>query len=286
MNHVQEIIKLEAEAEKLADQQAATAAKYEQNRWRTAELIYAELQTGKTQQQLADEIDKGRTHVVYMNAVWTRHLGDTPEDRPRFNEAYQAAKDHVTVEERHAQLAVKAAIVKLIKDNPTAGHNTIARMAKEAGYQADHHKIERYCRESVINCRHGKPKATPPPPPPTPEERAAKIKALEEWMPPPKPEKPTAADRVLAGASTQGAPPPSSTQTRKRNPLDQWMAKNLIDLRKRAQDDTISLLPYAEPVDDQTLEYWITELGHTITALSWLREGLQKALDKRKHETG
>lgn len=61
-------------------------------RWRAAELIAAELATGKTQRQLAEEIGKTHQHAGYMNRVWTRFGNLGCQDRPPFNEAYRQAK--------------------------------------------------------------------------------------------------------------------------------------------------------------------------------------------------
>lgn len=60
--------------------------------WEAAERIYTGTQVGKTVREIAEEIGKGIAHVSYMSKVWRVHLGEQPEDRPPFNEAYQAAK--------------------------------------------------------------------------------------------------------------------------------------------------------------------------------------------------
>jgi hypothetical protein len=82
---VEEII----ECEQQADRHQEISEEF---RWKAAELIAAELEDGKAQQQLADEIGKSRAHVRLMAITWTRngHLG--ARERSSFNEAYQQAK--------------------------------------------------------------------------------------------------------------------------------------------------------------------------------------------------
>jgi hypothetical protein len=60
----------------------------EADQWEAARLIFEELESGKTQRELAGEIGKSLAHVSYMAATWRRsvHLGE--QDRPAFNEAY------------------------------------------------------------------------------------------------------------------------------------------------------------------------------------------------------
>lgn len=75
----------EAEADRLS-------ASADALRWEAAELIAAELESGKTQRQLAEEIGKHHTHVGFMSRVWDKfgYLGI--QGRPGFNGAYQQVK--------------------------------------------------------------------------------------------------------------------------------------------------------------------------------------------------
>src|SRR5258706_10246459 len=81
VNNVEEIIRLEADADKL-DSEASDL------RWKAAELIHAELQTGKSQAQLAMEIGKSQAHVSYMARCWDYHLSYNV--RPHFNTLYNS----------------------------------------------------------------------------------------------------------------------------------------------------------------------------------------------------
>jgi hypothetical protein len=85
MTRVEEIIRLETDADRLARD-------YEANRWETARLIAAELDDGKTQRQLAAEIGKSQKHVDYMARTWrlSENLGS--QDRPTFNDAYHSSE--------------------------------------------------------------------------------------------------------------------------------------------------------------------------------------------------
>jgi hypothetical protein len=60
-------------------------------RWEAAELIAAELESGKTQRQLAEEIGKSVMHVNYMNKVWAVHHGVQDGSRS-FDSYYQEVK--------------------------------------------------------------------------------------------------------------------------------------------------------------------------------------------------
>lgn len=82
VDRIQQIIELEAEADKL---QVAS----DHCRWKAAQLIYEELKIKKGQRPLAKKIGKSKTHVQIMNCVWQTygHLSD----RPPWNEAYNSA---------------------------------------------------------------------------------------------------------------------------------------------------------------------------------------------------
>lgn len=84
MNRIYDIIKLEAEADKLSEE-------YENNRWETARLISDELASGTSQRQLASQVGKSQMHISRMNTVWQRNARVSLEDRPSFTEAYNAA---------------------------------------------------------------------------------------------------------------------------------------------------------------------------------------------------
>ncbi|MFR9803662.1 hypothetical protein ACL02T_15335 [Pseudonocardia sp. RS010] len=79
-------VRLEHEADRLSEE-------WESNRWATAEAIHLELtEGGKTVRGLAAEIGRSDTHVTFMAKAWRAYLGKQPDDRPPFNQAYQAAK--------------------------------------------------------------------------------------------------------------------------------------------------------------------------------------------------
>src|SRR5690606_33905695 len=79
------IIHHEAEADRLQGEADA-------HRWEAARLIAEELDGGKSGRQLAREINKTETHVRYMRKTWEENANLGSQDRPPFNEAYQAAK--------------------------------------------------------------------------------------------------------------------------------------------------------------------------------------------------
>lgn len=80
---VERIIRLEQELD-------AQPQVDEDKRWEVAKLIYEELEGGKTQRALAEEIEKSAMHVNYMNQVWRVNLG--VQELPDFNTAYQNVK--------------------------------------------------------------------------------------------------------------------------------------------------------------------------------------------------
>lgn len=70
---VEEIIRLEKQGDEC--------------QWKAARLISEELEAGKTQRQLASEINKSKTHVLTMQRVWSLKRPD--DDRP-FNQVYNS----------------------------------------------------------------------------------------------------------------------------------------------------------------------------------------------------
>lgn len=62
-------------------------------RWRAAELITAQLDAGKSQRALAQEIGRSQSLVSFMAQVWRRfsgdYLGDGSGNRPLFQDAYR-----------------------------------------------------------------------------------------------------------------------------------------------------------------------------------------------------
>ena len=88
MTSVEEIIWHEREAERLTDVA-------DDHRWKAAELIAAELATGKTQCVLADEINKSQTHVSLMAQVWRDYQGNQGNRERSFDSYYQQAKKSV-----------------------------------------------------------------------------------------------------------------------------------------------------------------------------------------------
>lgn len=82
MSRVEEIIKAEAEADRLQNETDAW-------HWLAAELIAAELDEGKSQRQLAREIGKSHQHVSRMVRCW--HLKVTnPTQALDFNQVYNS----------------------------------------------------------------------------------------------------------------------------------------------------------------------------------------------------
>lgn len=83
MSRISEIIKAEAEADRLQD-------KSDQWRWLAAELIAAELCDGKRQRQLADELGyRSHTTVMYKAKAW-KIFGLLGDQRPSWNDAYHS----------------------------------------------------------------------------------------------------------------------------------------------------------------------------------------------------
>jgi len=58
-------------------------------RWLAAQRIFEELESGKTQRQLAEEISKSVAHVNFMSKVWRVYPG---KQERSFNECYQGVK--------------------------------------------------------------------------------------------------------------------------------------------------------------------------------------------------
>lgn len=85
MDRVSEIVRLEAAAD-VKDVEASEL------RWLAAELIVAELESGKSQRQLAREIGKTQQHVSRVKISWdvVRHL--KVSDRPPFNTVYNSSE--------------------------------------------------------------------------------------------------------------------------------------------------------------------------------------------------
>lgn len=87
-DRVTRIRELEASADRL--EQAA-----DQARWEAAELIAAELDSGKTLRGLGEEIGKSHPHVHRMAQVWRDYggtRGTNPSSLPSFNTLYQHVK--------------------------------------------------------------------------------------------------------------------------------------------------------------------------------------------------
>ena len=83
MDRVQQIIELEAAADKLNEE-------YESNRWETARLYSEELAAGKSQRALAAEVGKSKTHVYCMAKCWEVE-GERSLKRP-FNTVYNSTE--------------------------------------------------------------------------------------------------------------------------------------------------------------------------------------------------
>jgi len=79
---IQKIMRLENEAD--AAEQSANDM-----RWEAAETIWQELQAGTTQRKLASEIGKSQAHVAKCNRIWADHRSDSPENRPKWADAYR-----------------------------------------------------------------------------------------------------------------------------------------------------------------------------------------------------
>jgi len=79
---IQKIKRLENEAD--AAEQSAN-----DKRWEAAEAIWQELQASTTQRKLASEIGKSQAHVAKCNRIWADHRSDSPENRPKFADAYR-----------------------------------------------------------------------------------------------------------------------------------------------------------------------------------------------------
>lgn len=60
----------------------------DEHRWEAARLISEELETGKSQRQLASEIGKSQPHVWRMNQCWKRYF--KVSEPPSFNEIYNS----------------------------------------------------------------------------------------------------------------------------------------------------------------------------------------------------
>lgn len=89
MDRIAEIIRLENAAEKRVKPLSA-------DRWRAAELIYAEIRDGKSLRKLGDEIGQTHTHVRYMYRCWDFFVArpgtrfDSYEALSDFAEAYRS----------------------------------------------------------------------------------------------------------------------------------------------------------------------------------------------------
>jgi hypothetical protein len=84
MDRISEIIRLEKEA---------TEADGEANdlRWESARLISEELETGKTQRTLSEEVGLSQPEVFRRKTAWGRYAGVSPEQRPAFATACDEA---------------------------------------------------------------------------------------------------------------------------------------------------------------------------------------------------
>lgn len=83
MNRIQEIIRLESEA-------ALPEGEASLRRWQVARLMWEEVQTGKSRNELAEEVGKSRKHVQWMVKSWEvvgQHI-PTGGVFPPFNPVY------------------------------------------------------------------------------------------------------------------------------------------------------------------------------------------------------
>lgn len=115
LTRVEEIIRLEAQADRMADE--ADRAK-----WEAARLIAEEVQSGKSLRKLAGEIGKSHQHVDRMKRCWEVagcHLKVT--DRPAFNHVYNSAEVRGTdkkVHDKVPQFGTIEEMADVFTDNP------------------------------------------------------------------------------------------------------------------------------------------------------------------------
>jgi hypothetical protein len=120
MNRVSEIIRLE----KLA---AGNDTKASEIWWEAAYLIWQEIQAGKQQKVLAEEIGKSRTHVCWMNKCW--ELASIMVARPPFMEMYHSAE----VRGESAMIDQTGAGRKPREVDDHSGHGLVSKAAEALG---------------------------------------------------------------------------------------------------------------------------------------------------------
>ena len=106
--------------ERLALNPEADAELYEgqanECRWNAAELIAAELKSGKSQRQLAEEIGKSQKHVFRANTLWKRHgdsytnhsLTETYSAELKSGKSQRQLADEIGKSQKHVCFAAKA----------------------------------------------------------------------------------------------------------------------------------------------------------------------------------
>lgn len=87
---IRSIINHEREAVECTAAAGRMIALAEKHRWEAARLIVEELDSGKSQAQLAREIGKSQPHVHRMAKCWNLYLKVLPSERPSLNEVYNS----------------------------------------------------------------------------------------------------------------------------------------------------------------------------------------------------
>lgn len=64
----------------------------EEDQWRLAELTWETIEDGSSRRRWAEDIEVTHTHVNTLYNVWVRHGGNQVSTRPKFADAYAAAK--------------------------------------------------------------------------------------------------------------------------------------------------------------------------------------------------
>jgi hypothetical protein len=99
MNRIEAIIFHERTADDLI-------AKSEEHRWEAARLTAEELESGKSQGQLAREIRKSKKHVWRMKEVWI-HWGDAYKRHEIDGRSFSSLENEIGGLTRHAEVASK-----------------------------------------------------------------------------------------------------------------------------------------------------------------------------------
>lgn len=92
MNRIDQIIKLELEADSYAEKKQDCERKERERRWEAARLISEELASGTTQRALAAAIHKSKTHVLRMDRCWKIFGEGERYLKVPFNEAYNSTE--------------------------------------------------------------------------------------------------------------------------------------------------------------------------------------------------